>query len=82
MEKDIARMLLKDKRARKTMRERIIDLESYYCIQDVVTQHIAQLDAYALTATEIRHNIQPQIDIWDHRQSRVIGEMQHDMSVW
>lgn len=41
MEKDIPRMLLKDKRLRKTMRERICSLESYYNIQDPKDQRVA-----------------------------------------
>jgi hypothetical protein len=35
MEKDISRMLLKDKRSRKTMRERVSSRENYYEIQTV-----------------------------------------------
>lgn len=43
LEKDIARMLLKDKRLRKTMRERAINEESYYGALQVVEikQHTA-----------------------------------------
>lgn len=41
MEKDIVRMLLKDSRARKTMRERVRDGESYYGIQTLVNEHSA-----------------------------------------
>lgn len=41
MEKDISRMLLKDKRNRKTMRERVASKESYYGIQNIENQHVA-----------------------------------------
>lgn len=41
MEKDIKRMLLKDKRVRKTMRERVSDNESYYDTQVVNNKAVA-----------------------------------------
>jgi hypothetical protein len=41
MEEDIPRMLLKDKRDRKTMREKVIILESYYGMQPSVFQKVA-----------------------------------------
>jgi hypothetical protein len=41
MREDIPRMLLKDKRIRKTMRERAFSMESYYGIQDIENQMVA-----------------------------------------
>lgn len=41
MEKDMRRMLLKDKRLRKTMREKVINKETYYGIQTTENQHVA-----------------------------------------
>lgn len=41
MEKDIPKMLLKDKRKRRTMRERVFMKESYYEIQPICNQHVA-----------------------------------------
>jgi Transposase DDE domain len=41
MEKDIPRMLLKDKRKRKTMRERVMTFENYYGIQPSENQMVA-----------------------------------------
>lgn len=41
MEKDISKMLLKDKRMRKTMRERISSMENYYEMQLAEIQQIA-----------------------------------------
>lgn len=41
MEKDILRMLLKDKRRRKTMLERVRDKESYYKIQEIEDEYVA-----------------------------------------
>lgn len=41
MQKDIRRMLLKDKRRRKTMRERVITFENYYEMQPSDIQRVA-----------------------------------------
>lgn len=41
MKKDVSRMLCKDKRARPTMRERIIQGYGYYGLQHVGLQHVA-----------------------------------------
>lgn len=41
MERDLCRMLLKDKRKRKTMREKVMTLESYYEMQPFGPQRVA-----------------------------------------
>lgn len=41
LEQDVSRMLAKDKRFRKTMRERVFEGESYYGIQNIENQQVA-----------------------------------------
>ena len=41
LEKDLQRMLLKDRRNRRTMRERVLIKESYYNLQLTETKRVA-----------------------------------------